>query len=256
MIESPLITIVVPSFNQGQFLEQTLLSIFEQKIPIEVFVMDGGSTDNSLDIIRSWSPKLTGWRSYPDGGQAAAINEGITKGKAPYVCWLNSDDFFLPGGLSILLRELENNPTLPAVYSRVWNQKNNHRKAIWVEPFNIPRLARRCIISQPGTLIRRTSWERVGGLDVSLQMAMDYDLWWRLVKYVGPMHFVDDFTAVNCEHSQTKTNTRRAQHYKEAINIVKKHHGFVPLKWWLVQPYAVWFRSIKNSLIRQINHIN
>jgi len=89
-----LVTIAVPSFNQGQFLNDTLASIFQQDIPVEVFVMDGGSTDNSLEVIRKWEHRLAGWRSHADGGQAAAINQGIALGHAPYVCWLNSDDWF------------------------------------------------------------------------------------------------------------------------------------------------------------------
>jgi len=95
----PLVTIAVPSCNQGRFLDDALTSIFEQQLPVEVFVMDGGSTDNSIEIIRKWEGQLAGWRSHKDGGQAAAINEGIALGRAPYVCWLNSDDWFCLLGL-------------------------------------------------------------------------------------------------------------------------------------------------------------
>jgi glycosyltransferase involved in cell wall biosynthesis len=243
---SPLVTVVVPSFNQGQFLGDALASIFRQQIPVEVFVLDGGSTDNSVDVIRKWEHRLAGWRSRADDGQASAINEGIALGSAPYVCWLNSDDWFLPEGLSTLLSALQAHPNVPAVYGRSWNvvQKTGKRAPVWVERFDENRLALRCIVSQPATLIRRSAWDAVGGVDGRLHMAMDYDLWWRLYKQLGELHFVDDFVAVNRDHEATKTRTLRRRHYQEAMAVVRKYHGRVPLKWWLAQPYAVWFKSI------------
>jgi glycosyltransferase involved in cell wall biosynthesis len=242
----PLVTIAVPSFNQGGFLDDALASIFHQELPVEVFVLDGGSSDNSLEVIRKWEHLLAGWRSHADQGQAAAINEGIARGRAPYVCWLNSDDWLLPRGLARLLEELQNNLEAPAAYGRSWNfiQNNGKRYPAWVEPFNEHRLALRCIISQPATLMRRTAWEAVGGVDGNLRMAMDYDLWWRLFKLSGPLRFVDDFVAVNREHVATKTKNNRRRHYREAIAVVRKHYGRVPIKWWLAQPYAVWLKAI------------
>lgn len=243
---APLVTIAVPSYNQGRFLGEALASIFEQDVPVEVFVLDGGSTDDSVDVIRQWEGQLAGWRSRADDGQAAAINEGIALGTAPYVCWLNSDDCFLPGGLRKLLEALERCQAAAAVYGRSWNvvQRTGKRSPVWVEPFNERRLALRCIVSQPATLIRRSAWDAVGGLDGSLHMAMDYDLWWRLFKRLGPMRFVDEFVAVNREHEQTKTRTQRRRHYREAISVVRRHYGRVPLKWWLYQPYSVWLKSL------------
>lgn len=243
---TPLVTIAVPSFNQGRFLDDALASIFEQHVPVEVFVLDGGSTDNSVEIIKKWAPKLAGWRSRTDDGQASAINEGIAMGRAPFVCWLNSDDWILPNGLSMLLRALQSYMEVPAVYGRSWNvvQKTGKRAPVWVEPFDESRLALRCIVSQPATLIRRSAWDAVGGVDGQLHMAMDYDLWWRLFKHVGALQFVDQFVAVNRDHEATKTKTLRRLHYQEAMAVVRKYHGHVPLKWWLAQPYAVWLKSI------------
>ena len=242
----PEVTIVIPSFNQGDYLEDALISIFQQDVRFEVFLLDAGSTDGTLDIIRKWEDKLTGWRSQPDHGQAAAINEGIAQGSAPYVCWLNSDDMLLAGGMKKLLDELKANLAVPAVYGRSWNlmQNSGRRFPDWVEPINPKRMAYRCIISQPATLIRRDAWEKVKGVDESLSMAMDYDLWWRLYKQIGPLQFLDEYVAVNRDHRNTKTNTQRSRHYYEAIKVVREHYGKVPLKWWLAQPYAVWLKSL------------
>lgn len=245
---TPLVTVVIPSFNQGQFLEKTLESVFQQDLRMEVFVLDGGSTDGSVDIIERWSSKLAGWRSYRDNGQSAAINEGVMLGKAPYVTWLNSDDYWLPEKIKSLIKALELNPESPMAYGRVYNYDEVTGKFsnVWVEEFDPSRLKKRCTISQPATLIRRDAWIEVGGLDPNLKMAMDYDLWWRLYKGYGAPIYMNEFIAVNRQHQDTKTQSQRFSHYKEAMGVVKKHTGSVPLKWWLYQPYAVWLKSILN----------
>jgi len=243
---APLITVAVPSFNQARYLEQALDSILGQDLPLEVFVADAGSKDGSVRIIERYADRLAGWRSHPDAGQSAAINECIRRGTAEYVCWLNSDDLLLPGGLHKLWKRLDDDRELPVAFARAWNldDATGRKSPVWVEPFDVRRLATRCIVSQPATLIRRACWEAVGGIDEKLHMSMDYDLWWRLYKRFGPLGFVDDFTAVNREHQDTKTRRNRRRHYREAMAVVRRHYGSVPLKWWLAQPYAVWYRSL------------
>ena len=167
MSAQPLITVAVPSFNQGRYLNDALESIFEQQVAVEVFVMDGGSTDNSVAVIKKWAPQLTGWRSETDGGQAAAINAAIAQGSAPYVCWLNSDDWWLDRGLLALTQTLEAQPRAAFAYGRAWNVSDPGAKVapVYVRPFDARAMAVRCLVSQPATLIRRSAWEQVGGLN-------------------------------------------------------------------------------------------
>ena len=240
----PRVTVAVPSYNQGRYLDAAIASIFAQGVPVEVFVLDAGSTDDTAEVIRKWQPRLAGWRSHADTGQSAAVNEGIARGRAPYVCWLNSDDLFLDDGLQKLAAVLERAPQAAMAYARAWHERDGKRRAAFVRPFSEWWMAQLNIVSQPATLIRRSAWQAVGGLDESLHMALDYDLWWRLFRRFGKPVFVDAYVAVNREHASTKTGTRRREHYREAMAVVRKHHGRVPLKWWLAQPYAVWYRSL------------
>jgi glycosyltransferase involved in cell wall biosynthesis len=243
-MDAPRVTVAVPSLNHAPFLAQALDSLFAQEVPVEVYVADAGSTDGSVDIIRRYEDRLLGWRSRPDAGQAAAVNEGIAAGTAPFVCWLNSDDWLLPRGLPRLLEALEAVPTAAMSYGRAWDARDDgSRKPVFVRRFSPWLMAQLCIVSQPATLIRRGAWEAVGGLDANLHLALDYDLWWRLYRRFGEPVFVPEFVAVNRAHAGTKTATQRAAHYREAMGVVRRHYGRVPLKWWLAQPYAVWYRS-------------
>ena len=244
---APRVTVAVPSYNQGAFLATALESIFSQDVPVEVFVLDGGSTDGSLDVIRRYEDRLAGWRSHADRGQAAAVNEGVARGTAPYVGWLNSDDWLLPGALAKLVEALDGHPESPMAYGRVWNHdeaSGKRQRNLEVHPFSERLMAQFNIVAQPATLIRRSCWDAVAGVDESLHMAMDYDLWWKLFRRFGAPRFVDDHLAVNRRHAETKTSTQRRLHYREAMAVVRKHYGRVPLKWWLAQPVMVWYRAL------------
>ncbi len=243
---SPLITVVVPSFNQGQFLEDALISIFAQNLPLEVFVMDGGSSDNSVEIIKKYQHRLSGWRSHKDNGQSAAINEGIALGSAPYVCWLNSDDFYYENGLLQLFNVLKASKTSPAVYGKCWTTNSAGNKTIpyITLPFTPYLLANYCFICQPGTLIRRDAWEAVGGLNVSLHMAMDYDLWWKLFKNFGKLNYCKQFVAATRVHENTKTANNKEQHYHESQAIVLQNWGSLPYKW---KFFSYFIKLFKNN---------
>jgi GT2 family glycosyltransferase len=244
----------VPSLNQGRYLREALESIFVQRLPIEVFVADGGSSDESVDVIQEFAPRLAGWRSHPDRGQGAAINECIAAGRAPFVCWLNSDDLLLPGGLAVLLDMLQNDAAVPAAYGRAWNvnEETKARTPVWVEPFDARRLARRCIVSQPASLIRRLAWESVGGVDETLRFAIDYDLWWRLYRKFGAFGYVPQFIAINRDHAQTKSRKNQFEHYRESIDVVRRNGVRGPL-WGKLIPLGLRWRlsRLKHGLVRR-----
>jgi len=112
------VTVAIPSYNQGKFLELTVQSILDQDIKTEICIADGGSTDQSPSIIESYKDLLHWAHIGPDGGQSSAINEAISSGSAPYVCWLNSDDILIKGALKKMINFLENHPEIPMVYGK------------------------------------------------------------------------------------------------------------------------------------------
>lgn len=242
----PLVTVAIPSFNQGDFLEQAIASVFAQELPLEVFVLDAGSTDGSVDIIRRWAPRLAGWRSAADAGQAAAINEGIARGSAPYVCWLNSDDFFYPGGLVHLIESFCCDLDFPFTYGKCWavSEQGTKRSPYLTVPFSERLFANFCFIAQPATLMRRKAWEKVGGLHEELDLAFDYDLWWRMYRAFGVPAYCESFVAATRRHAQTKTATRTDQHYDESIGVVQRHWGTVPPKWRFARPVIKGLRRL------------
>ena len=242
------VTIAVPSLNQGRYLDDALSSIFQQDIPVEVFVLDGGSSDNSLDIIRKWEPRLAGWRSCTDKGQAEAINEGLAQGRAPYVCWLNSDDYFYPGGLKKLIHTFNSQPDQQFAYARCWTVSKSGRKLLpyLTLPFSPRLFANFCCIAQPATLVKRTAWEQAKGLNEDMQMAFDYDLWWRLYGIYGKPAYCKEFVAATRTHKDTKTANHPALHYQESMEVVKRNWGSVPLKWRAARPLMLMLRR-KNA---------
>lgn len=252
-LATPAATVVLPSFNQGRYLAQALASVVGQRYPIELIVVDGGSTDETPGILQAWEDRFAWWRSGPDSGQSAAINEGMAHGTAPFVAWLNSDDWYLPGGLDRLIDALAAHPDAPGVYAETRNADAAGRigNRYFTQEFTETNLARRCIVSQPATLVRRSVWEALGGLDPNLHYAMDYDLWWRVYRGYGPLVRVRHDVAVNRIHTETKTQSARREQVIEAMRVVRRHCGHVPLKWYVAWPYSVWWKTLSHAVKRQ-----
>jgi GT2 family glycosyltransferase len=241
----PSVAIAVPSLEQGRFLGAALDSVLAQAgVDVRVAVLDAGSRDASPAVISRYASHLQFWRSSPDGGQAAAINEGIQRlPDTAYVGWLNADDELLPGGLARLAAHRDAHPDEVAAFGQAHITDSAGRQigAFPTREFTRRALARTSIVCQPASLIRRRAWEAVGGLDESLHMCLDYDLWWRL-SALGPIGYVREPIACSRDHDGTKTRAGQDRHYAEGFAVLRRHLGYVPLSW-CVREAAYRFRQ-------------
>ena len=225
----PLVTVVTPSFNQGRFIRATIESVLEQDYPrIEYLVIDGGSTDETVSILREYSDRLR-WVSESDGGQAHAINKGWRQARGSLVAYLNSDDVYLPGAIAQAVAALEAHPEAAAVYGEGYHvdEAGQIIDRYPTESFDPDRLRERCFICQPTVLLRRDAVERVGYLDESLRYCMDYDLWIRLAQAGKVLSHTPHYLASTRLHADAKTLNQRGPAHAEILRVVHRHFGRV-----------------------------
>jgi hypothetical protein len=181
---APLVSVVTPSFNQAAFLEQTILSVVTQDYPnLEYLVMDGGSTDGSLEVLHRYAPRLASWASGPDGGQAAAVNAGFGRASGEILGWLNSDDTYEPGAVRAAAAALAAHPDADGLYGdcAFVSPAGDVIRVFRGRPFDLAEyVTTEGFIHQPTVFLRRRVLDRVGMLDASLQFCMDRDYWLRM----------------------------------------------------------------------------
>jgi glycosyltransferase involved in cell wall biosynthesis len=218
-------SIVTPSFNQAKFIRETIESVLGQEYPsLEYIVIDGGSTDGTLDILRSYGNRLI-WISEPDHGQADAINKGFRMANGDVFAWLNSDDMYLPGALKAVAAFFENNPSVGLVYGDALyvGVDGQLLKRKLAPQFERRELLRCCYIPQPAAFFRSAVWHAVGGLDDSLHHAFDWDLWLRMSQMCEIRKLAIALAAFRW-HPQGKTfASAPAQNY-EAVYIVRRRY--------------------------------
>lgn|SRR3989442_347304 len=228
----PLVTVVTPSYNQGRFIRETIESVLSQDYPhIEYMVIDGGSTDETLSILNSYEHRFF-WVSEPDRGQAHAINKGWQRAKGDVLAWLNSDDIYLPGAIAKAVDYLIRNQQVGMVYGDAYYVAEDGRviKPYPTEPFDANRLVDTCTICQPAAFIRRAVIDDIGYLDDSLNLCIDYDLWIRISRNYSLGH-LSEYLAKSRLHAECKTVKQRVAAYKEALEMLYRHYGFVPPSW-------------------------
>jgi len=217
----PKVLIITPSYNQGEFIEETIRSILGQNYPnLEYIIMDGGSTDNSVEIIKQYADKLYYWKSGPDEGQSAAIDDGFAMSTGEILGWVNSDDMLLPGSLECVGQHFFRNPDCHFLVGdslHIDSQSRVIRKFYATAPSFKSLKYYRAAFNQPAAFWRKTAFETVGGIDRKLQFCFDRDLFIKLTK-LGRAHYIPRFLAAYRWHGLSKTS--RLLKVQQAENII------------------------------------
>ncbi len=248
----PLVSIVTPSFNQARFLEETILSVLNQDYPnIEYIIIDGASTDGSLEIIQKYVGSLAHWESMPDQGQTDAINKGFAKASGQIYAWLNSDDILLPGAVTSAVEALQANPQLGMVYGDATLIDATGRKItnFPAAQTDLTRLKRGYVhIPQQAAFFRADLWKKVGPLDPTFYFAMDYDLWVRIARE-APILYLQQLWASFRLHGDAKSIAADDRCWPEMLKVHFRDGGkrfsWIVLKYWirkLVAPLLQWKR--------------
>lgn len=226
------LTVVTPSYNQGKYIRRTIESVLSQEVEnLEYIVMDGGSTDETVDILKEYGDKII-WRSEKDKGQTDAVNKGIREATGEIIGWLNSDDIYYPGAVKKVLEVFETHPEVNVVYGNANHitEEDDFIEEYYTEDFDYERLKDICFICQPSLFFRKSVVDKYGYLDDTLQYCMDYDYWLRLGK--GEKFYrLNELIAGSRLYDDNKTLGARRKVHEEMLTMQKKNLGKASEKW-------------------------
>jgi len=227
MSSNPLVSIVTPSYNQAWFLEATILSVLNQDYPrIEYIIIDGGSADESVEIIRKYQDRLAYWVSEPDRGQGHAINKGFARATGEIFAWLNSDDMYTANAVTTAVQWILAHPDVALVYGDclIIDETGTTRGLVpWTEDFDLHRLVySHDFVPQPAAFFRADAFRAVGGIDESLYNCLDYDLWIRLAQRY-PVQRIPATLAAMRLYAEAKTARATERRWQENFDLVRKY---------------------------------
>lgn len=222
----PLVSVITPSYNQGKFIRETIESVLSQDYEnLEYIVVDGGSTDDTLDIIKEYEGRLA-YISEKDNGQSDAINKGFRMAHGEIVAWLNSDDVYEPGCISKAVQEFQKNDKLGLVYGDgyIIDEASNKLKVFeYTQEFDYWKLVNFWdYIMQPATFFKREILQQIGYLDKDLHYCMDWDLWIKLAA-VSEVKYIPELLACSREYGDTKTSTGGDRRLDEIVGLLRKY---------------------------------
>jgi glycosyltransferase involved in cell wall biosynthesis len=227
------VSIITPSLNQARFIERTIESVLAQQwSPLEHIVVDGGSTDGTLDILRRHDSQLR-WVSEPDLGQSDAVNKGIRAGVGDIIGWLNSDDVYYPGAIKQAVEFFAAHPEVDAVYGMA-DYIADDDSIIDVYPteaWDFQKLKNVCFICQPALFLRRSVFEQHGYLDTRLHYCMDYEYWLRLGRAGARFGYLETKLAGARMYVGNKTISGTLGAHTEIIDMFRQRFGRVPDSW-------------------------
>ena len=221
------ISIVMPSYNQGIYIDSAIKSILNQKYPdLELIIIDNLSIDNTNTVLKKYDEKLTIIRE-KDRGQTNAINKGFRVAKGEILAYLNSDDLYAQNTLKIVSDYFEKHTKAKIVYGKGgFIDKKGKFIGYYKTQFpTLDNLFKECVISQPTVFMRKEVYEQIGPFDENLKYAMDYDYWIRVAKKFK-FNFIDSVLASTRLHSESKTS-QKAQVFSEILKVLKKNYGKV-----------------------------
>lgn len=222
----PKITVVTPSFNQAKYLETTILSVLGQYYPnLEYIVMDGGSNDGSMEIIQRYADRLAHWQSAKDRGQSDAINQGFARATGDILCWVNSDDFFLPGTLWKIVRLLGSQVGHPALVfgsCLYFREADGAARVLKSRPFDPELLRETDYIYQPSSFWTKALWDVNGPLDETLHFGFDWDWYIRATAHCDFLPQEEILSGYR-RHEGHKSGSGGGKRREEVLKVVRRH---------------------------------